>query len=133
MDRLGIEVGWQRDGEMQVGLVLVPLSSEEPQTLVEYLYADSAEVLGRALIEAYVENVDNFQAAFDTVKGCHGTPNPTTENAARMVGESMLRLFRSRDLPIRGDSIWAALARVEANDLIPLIRKARDGAYGKDQ
>lgn len=103
----------------------------EPQSIPEYLYGWQTEALGRALC-ADRSVAQDIHAALDTyLDNRHKTSG---EEAADMdmIGRFIVAALHGvHDERIR--SLWATPSRKTVNDLIRLLRKARDAAYGKDE
>lgn len=113
-----IVVGWQRDLEMQVGIgVQASRDSDEPDSLLKILYGpnDGAlSAIGGRLRERL------------KAQGIELGPVDNT-----WLGKQTLASAESDQFPI--SSIWWTPTRYGVNQLIRLLRRARDAAYGRDE
>jgi hypothetical protein len=131
-----ITVGWHREaGEVQVGVETVDPGSGRLH-LVDYVYGDTltmktiGELLTQKLAEAglTIARVDPdgmcSQVTFDNDTASYNGYIST-------LGRSVLDAVTG-STPF-GNSVWSHLRRTQINDLIKLLRRARDGAFGKDE
>ena len=106
-----IKVGWTKDQYMQLGL-----ESFDHRTLVWILYENYVEKIGAEVRKLLVDFMES----------------PTVPPEDEVIGRFILNTL---DIVNSGpvSSLWTTPSRHEVNDLIRLLRKARDAAYGKDE
>lgn len=104
-----IKVGWTKDKHMQIGL-----ESFDQTSLVWTIYENKVEQIGEEVYKAITE-----------------VPRSLT-NVNEELGKAVLNVL---DIVTHGpvEGIWTTPSRNEVNDLIRLLRRARDAAFGKDE
>ncbi len=126
-----IHVGWSKDQDMQVGIeVTEPLTDRSPATLLQVLYGGRIE---RAAVAAKV-----MQTLIDA-----NVMTPVLDRKV-MGGEDLvdvgLHIIEAVDEAL--DEVagkghtgiwWTPPSRRHINDLIRLLRRARDAAFGRDE
>ena len=105
-----VKVGWNRDMDVQVGI------SEADDRSMWWVHSEGRkDVIGSRLIEI----VSNRVLCKDVNEECV------------RVAEDVLNMFDVECGTF--DSLWATLNRKQINDLIRVLRRARDSAFGKDE
>lgn len=94
---------WDRDRDLRLGLMV------SDSTLIESLYGNSAEAIGKA-----------FRAVeFDST-------NLSDEDVGTAIIEAIARVSPY-------ESLWAELSRAECNRLVAMLRRARNAVFGADE
>lgn len=118
---LQIGVGWDREA----GAVQVSTSAYDARHLMDHLYADDQTTIGRLTWEKLHALVPEAFAPLDF-------RSPTEEAALyNRVGREVLDAVTGAS-PHGSDVKWYP-NRTQINDLIRLLRKARDAAMGRDE
>lgn len=122
-----VEVGWQRDFSMQVGVV-----NDDGRSLFWTLtecasYEMSKEEQARRLAELG----SMIQAALAAPMDEPGEGMPPQFAGMSRIGALVLDTLDAFAGSHRG--VFADLDRAQANALVRLLRKARDAAYGRDE
>lgn len=127
-DRFDLTVGWNRDMSVQVGIETPDEGGADTgqRHLVDYIYADQEEAIGRSVAARLAEGGDLHEA----MKTVAWVDNGSEANAAKMIGRGVLDAVTG-STPY-GDSVWWHPDRHMINALIRALRKARDQAYGAD-
>ncbi len=99
-----VKVGWSKDTFMQVGI-----EDKESRSLFWILLENSAEYIGQQIKELQIDNKTDEE-----------------------LGHNILNIL---DCATHGpvSSLWTSPSRHEVNDLIRLLRRARDSAFGRDE
>ncbi|HJS83638.1 MAG TPA: hypothetical protein VJ742_12465 [Nitrososphaera sp.] len=116
-----VKVGWHHG--VQVGI-----EGDDGRSLLWLLYGSKLGEIGR-VARAAVEDAVLEECS------CEHYPCEHTDKYEEFIGRSILnQLDVLSDSGERGYAgIWSDLDRWGCNRLIRLVRKARDGAYGKDE
>jgi hypothetical protein len=104
-----VKVGWNNDMGVQVGV------AEADGRSMWWVYGEKYKAQLGADIEIIVQNLSSM------------APIQRVE----FIGESVLNLFDTTCGSF--DSLWATMNRKQINDLIRILRRARDSAFGKDE
>lgn len=110
-DNFNVKVGWNRDMDVQIGI------SESMDRSMWWVYGEKRkEELGSEIEKIVIEARQGFPEGFDRSED---------------IAENVLNLFDT----ILGslDSMWSTLSRKDINDLIRVLRRARDSAFGRDE
>lgn len=110
-DNFNVKIGWNRDMDVQIGI------SESMDRSMWWVYGEKRkEELGSEIEKIVIEARQGFPEGFDRSED---------------IAENVLNLFDT----ILGslDSMWSTLSRKDINDLIRVIRRARDSAFGRDE
>lgn len=110
-DNFNVKVGWNRDMDVQIGI------TESMDRSMWWVYGEKRkEELGSEIEKIVIEARQGFPEGFDRSED---------------IAENVLNLFDT----ILGslDSMWSTLSRKDINDLIRVIRRARDSAFGRDE
>lgn len=134
-----ILVGWERDLHLQVGIEVgaVPYTGDGPHdvtsplTIARTLWGDG-DTQGR--IGAYITGHDQWPVLAQRLANVQaGTfDREATTLLGRLVVEALDNYAPEHTTGIRS-LWWNNPTRRQVNDLIALLRKARDQAFGKDQ
>lgn len=126
-DRFDLVVGWGRDQSVQVGIETPDEggAGTGQRHLVDYLYADQQEAIGRALREHLHLDTQLAGSAFGYYTQASDWPTRDSD-----LGRVALDAVTGSS-PF-GDSVWWHPDRHMINTLIRTLRKARDQAYGSD-
>lgn len=112
-----LEVGWQKDQDVQVGVV-----THDGRHLVDYIYADEEPKIGEALYGSLVEDGWLERRDFRTKEA--------EADFFKQLGRLVLDCVTG-STPFGAGVYWHP-TRKQINEAIPLMRKARDSAYGRD-
>lgn len=105
-----VKVGWTRDLNVQIGI------SEADDRSMWWVFSEGRkDIIGSRLIEIVSNRV---------------LCNDVNEECVR-VAEDALNMFDVECGTF--DSLWATMNRKQINDLIRVLRRARDSAFGKDE
>lgn len=110
-DNFNVKIGWNRDMDVQIGI------SESMDRSMWWVYGEKLkEELGSEIEKIVIEARQGFPEGFDRSED---------------IAENVLNLFDT----ILGslDSMWSTLSRKDINDLIRVLRRARDSAFGRDE
>lgn len=124
LDTFEVQVGWSRDQDAQLGI-----SSTEHRHLVDVLYGGGNEPKVWRLLKEKLADTGRVLTD-DNVD--LSNPAHNVELTDQMLGRMILDAVTGSS-SLGGPGIWTSLSRQEINDLIVLLRKARDSAYGRDQ
>lgn len=110
-----VKVGWTRDMYMQIGL-----EDSEERSLFWILTGNDIKrtAIGEAIRKIVIPEKDS---------PLYNKPDLTDKE----ICEAVLNLLDTVCYP--NSSIWATPSRQKANELIRLLRKARDSAFGRDE
>ena len=114
---LHMEIGWDRDMDVRIGIV-----ADDGHHLIDALYGDQ---LAMEEIERIFTNL---------LKQCGYVVIVDPDSATEVRDESLGRIILDAvtgSTPY-GNGIWIHPGRRELNDLVRLTRKARDQAFGAD-
>lgn len=115
-----MQVGWQRDMDVQVGI-----STHDDRHLVDYVYASEETSIGRSVWDRLHE------LAPEAFKPLDFKTSDQEDEFFKKVGRETLDSVTG-STPF-GTSVWWNPGRVQINQFIRLLRKARDAAYGRDE
>jgi hypothetical protein len=115
-------VGWQRDMDVQLGIQVI----NTDHTLLGLLYGDEQQCLEIG------EKLHKWLHEQTGVPWDFRTSDEQNDSYMRF-GSEVLAMVEGSRYPQDRDGIWASLTRREINDLIRLLRRARDQAYGRDE
>ena len=105
-----VRIGWQADREVQIGI-----EQPEGRSLFWTLLANRAEHIGAEVRRIVAEaNEPGTQPLGDT-----------------KIGEQVLNMLDTSASSYAG--VWSTLGRHECNQVIRVLRRARDQAYGRDE
>lgn len=123
-----IKVGWTKDMSMQIGL-----EEAQGRSLAWVLFGGSAERLGEEVQKAIAAGT-NPEDKF-TVKNMSGNLVINEINVPLTNEETGWAILNILDVTTRGpvSGIWATPSRHEVNELIRVLRRARDSAFGRDE
>lgn len=111
-DNFNVKVGWNRDMDVQIGI------SESMERSMWWVYGEKRkEEIG--------------QEVRKIVTDANVVWKNDLEEANRDVGENVLNLLDTMCGSF--DSMWSTLSRKDINDLIRVLRRARDSAFGRDE
>ena len=110
-DRFQLEVGWQRDMDVQVGI-----ATSDGRHLVDEFYGQEA------VLQKIGDAMRNYALAPENLAALN--VGGTT------LGRVVLDVVTGSDYGM--SSLWWHPDRDQINSLIRLLRKARDAAYGAD-
>lgn len=113
-------VGWSKDHEVQVAVQV----SDTDTTLLDILYGNlpAQEDIGASLVQWVIDNpLEDPQTTLEDL------------TAIQELGALVLSWVEQSRMPQERDGVWANLSRRACNDMIRLLRKARDVAYGRDE
>lgn len=106
-----VKVGWTRDLDVQIGV------AEADERSMWWVFGENYTIkLGELILNA-VESSNDI--------------NFTEEERMVVIGETVLNSLDSTCGSF--DSLWATMDRKEINELIRILRKARDSAFGRDE
>lgn len=119
-------VGWTADGgEVQVGIETI-----DGKSLITELYGDNCRDIGQRVYERVHQLVTSMgQISSDADK----------DAALEALGRDVLDLVESSQTSPGSpgtagySGVWAALDRIRVNQMIRVLRRARDAAFGKDE
>lgn len=103
--------------------VQLGIETEDDRHLVDYIYADDQERIAHLLVE-------RLQQSGFKIAPREGTP-AGEELEADTLGRFILDAVTG-STPF-GTSVWWRPDRRQINDLIRLLRRARDAAFGRDE
>lgn len=111
-----LRVGWQRDMDVQVG--------------VEH---GGGRSMFWQLLEPYKSSIGREMVALvdDAKIPSEGWTEADYEEAYAKLAEGLLNVLDTQTGAYQG--IWAQLDRKGCNDLIRVVRRARDAAFGQDE
>lgn len=105
-----VKVGWIRDFDVQIGI------SEADDRSMWWVFTEGRkDIIGAKLIEIVSKRIICEDINEEYVK----------------VAEDALNMFDVECGTF--DSLWATMSRQEVNQLIRVLRRARDSAFGKDE
>lgn len=129
-----VQVGWQADRDVQLGVEMVDIRSELPEftalpdrrSLLWQLFGSSENLLrfGHELSEFITRRQDSALAA-----QAAQTSDEWDQRCEHLAIEVILML-QDKWCPT---GVWSILTREDCNRLIKTLRRARDSAYGKDE
>lgn len=109
MGAYDVQVGWTRDGEVQVGV-----ENSEGRSLFWQFGDSHITTIGSEIRKILVTENESLTISED-----------------RQLGEAVLNMLDTVCFPYSG--VWSTLIRrQEVNELIRVLRRARDSAFGKD-
>lgn len=110
-DNFNVKVGWNRDMDVQIGI------TESMDRSMWWVYGEKRkEELGSEIEKIVIEARQGFPEGFDRSED---------------IAENVLNLFDTMLGSL--DSMWSTLSRKDINDLIRVLRRARDSAFGRDE
>ena len=113
-DNFNVKVGWNRDMDVQIGI------NESLDRSMWWVYG------GKRVEEIGHEISKIVEQAEREFPGAHNEEDRDTD-----IGQNVLNLF---DTMLGSfDSMWSTLNRKDINDLIRVLRRARDSAFGRDE
>lgn len=105
-----VRVGWTRDCDVQIGVV-----EAEERSLFWVLCENQIEMIGAEVRRIVAEaNEPGTKPLGDT-----------------QIGENLLNMLDTTCFPNSG--VWSTLQRNDVNQLVRILRRARDSAFGKDE
>lgn len=114
------KVGWERDRDVQVGVTTV-----DGKSLAWQLFGTSRVEVGRLLVDL-LNKAAAFMAGKDFINEA-----AFEEECVRLASTFLDSLDAIPGLAYEG--VWANLDRRGCNDLIRILRRARDAAFGRDE
>ena len=126
-------VGWTKDLHMQVGIsVAEPKHSGAPATLLELLFSDD-DLLQRVgdMLQHDVAALRELQETEEFYPTGH--PRPTDQRLKDIEIAQCIIGRMDEFLGPYDSSVWWSPTRTGVNNLIRILRKARDAAFGKDE
>lgn len=128
-----LAVGWDREaGHVQIGVETVE-QSDGQHHLIDQIYGDAPTLtaIGRTLI-ARLRDYDPAEHDGESLIGPVDFKDSDTEAQWYAgVGRDVLDAVTG-STPF-GTSVWVTVGRRAVNDLIRVVRRARDAAFGKDE
>lgn len=110
-NNFNVQVGWTKDREMQVGI-----DHSEGRSLFWVLLERNVEWIGLEARRIVAEADDPETLSLGDIR----------------LGKNILNMLDcSTSGPV--SSVWTTPSRHEVNELIRVLRRARDSAYGKDE
>lgn len=110
-DNFNVKVGWNKDMNVQIGI------SESMDRSMWWVYGEKRkEELGSEIEKIVIEARQGFPEGFDRSED---------------IAKNVLNLFDTMLGSL--DSMWSTLSRKDINDLIRVLRRARDSAFGRDE
>lgn len=135
-----VQVGWQADGDVQLGVELSDVREDCPdfaalpdrRSLLWQLFGSTENLrrFGAEMIEMFLRAQtralkDSSPADFSDL---------TTESKKNAACEQFaIEIIEKLHEDWRPTGIWSTLSRYECNRLIKTLRRARDAAYGRDE
>lgn len=112
-----VKVGWSRDGDVQVGV-----EERDGRSLLWQIFGTP-------------ENRHRILKGLGEMGLLHAEGIPVTPNAQgdELVNALFNLIESGEDCKYTYAGVWATLDRTECNELIRLVRKARDQAFGRDE
>jgi hypothetical protein len=123
-----VKVGWTKDSYMQIGL-----EESLDRSLAWVLFENKAEKIGEEVLKAIAAGVlDSDDFTIKTMDGKLCINEITRPLTNEELGKTVLNIL---DVVTHGpvSGIWTTPSRHEVNDLIRVLRRARDSAFGRDE
>lgn len=105
-----VQVGWTRECDVQLGV-----EDSEGRSLFWKFGDTHVEMIGSEVRRIVIDAENNNQREFNN----------------QVMGENVLNMLDTVCFPYSG--VWSNLNRHQVNQLIKVLRRARDSAFGKDE
>lgn len=122
-----VEVGWTRDLDVQLGI------KEANDRSMWWVYGE--DYLGEIGLRTRKDIEDGIEIDEFEIKNAIGQKCLSQETTRPLTDAEIGRAILNTLDTVCGcyDSLWATMNRKEINDLIRVLRRARDAAYGRDE
>lgn len=127
-DNFNVKVGWNRDMDVQIGI------SESMDRSMWWVFGEKyLDQIGEDVQKAITAGVptDDYDFTVKTMDGKLCINETRRDLTNEELGNVILNLLDTTCGSF--DSLWSTLSRKDINDLIRVLRRARDSAFGKDE